>query len=110
MHPHRYIATGQTFTDAFTGLKLGFTDSVWIYGLLGSFLYGYGIHSLPLCVSSNALGVTSISIASYSVISSLYSGLPIVLMIVHSDGTSFLSIHNIPLTDELTLASKHQSL
>jgi hypothetical protein len=46
-----------------------------------------------LCVLRIVPSLTTVSTASYSVASSLYAVLPIVLTIVHFDGTSILSLH-----------------
>jgi len=58
-------------------------------------LYGHGIQSFLLCAWSIALSITCVPIASYSVAMSLYAVLPVVLTIVHFDGTSILSLHTI---------------
>jgi len=55
--------------------------------------FNSGIQSFLWCVLSIALSVASTPIASYSVASSLYSVLLVVLTIVHFDGTSIHSIH-----------------
>jgi hypothetical protein len=57
-------------------------------------LYGHGIQSFLLCVLSIAMSVPSVPTAGCSVALSLYTVLPIALTIVHSDGTSILSLHN----------------
>jgi hypothetical protein len=46
-----------------------------------------------MCVLAIALSVASVPTANYSLASSLYADLPIVLTIVHFDGTSILSLH-----------------
>jgi uncharacterized membrane protein len=58
-------------------------------------LYGHGIQSFLLCVLSIALSVTSVPTTNSLVASSLYAVLLIVLTIVHFDGTSILSLHNM---------------
>jgi hypothetical protein len=64
-------------------------------GFYTGVLYGYGIQSILLCVLAVALSVASAPIADYSLASSLYADLPIVLTIVHFDGTFILSLHSI---------------
>jgi len=58
-------------------------------------LYEHGIQSYFVCVLSIALSVASVTITSYSVASSLYAVLLTVLIIVHFDGTSIHSLHNM---------------
>jgi len=59
-----------------------------------------------LCVLSIALSVASVLIASYSVASSLYAVLPIVLTIMRFDGTSIHSLLNIKRADEWKLENR----
>jgi len=93
--------SGQIRTDVyrrFYGCRYGFTDNAEIYAPFTdfkSFLYGYGIQSLLLCVLSIELSAATVPIATYSVASNLYAVLPIALTIVHFHGTSILSLHNI---------------
>lgn len=54
-------------------------------------------YSLFLCVLGIALSVASVPIASNSVASSIYVVLLTVLTIVHFDGTSIDSLHNIQI-------------
>jgi hypothetical protein len=58
------------------------------------FLYGYGIQSILLCILTIALSVVPAPTDDDSLALSLYADLPIVLTIVHFDGTSILSLHS----------------
>jgi hypothetical protein len=63
-------------------------------GFSTDFLYGYGIQSILLRVLTVALSVASAPTVDYSPALSLHADLPVVLTIVHFDGTSILSLHN----------------
>jgi hypothetical protein len=57
------------------------------------------MQSFLLCVLAIVLSVASAPTVDYSVVLSLYAVLPIVLTIVHLDGTSILSLHTLGSAD-----------
>jgi len=87
-HPLRVVRVGQFVLQEVYGHRSVFTD-------FNGKLYGHGMQSFLLCDLSVALSVTSVPIASYSVASSLYAVLSVVLTIVHFDSTSILSLHTM---------------
>jgi hypothetical protein len=62
-------------------------------GFYTGFLYGHGIQSILLCVLTVALSIASAPTTDCSLALSLHADLPVVLTIVHFNGTSILSLH-----------------
>jgi len=90
-HPLR---VGQGFTSTFTIYFTGGLRAQISFTCFNRKLYGRGLQSFLLCALSIALNVASVPIPSYSMASSLYAVLPIVLTTVHFDGTFIHSLYN----------------
>jgi hypothetical protein len=109
-----YLASPRT-SSSWAPFKESFTGRIGSYGCFYGFLYGYGLQSILLCVLTAALSVTSTP--GYLLASSLYAALPIVLTIVHFDGTSILSLHSMNRTlilkvtvkGDFVLVKKHKA-
>jgi hypothetical protein len=69
-------------------------DRAIVYG----FLYGFSLRTWNTVYSfvrfDHCAGVASAPTTDYSLALSLYADLPVVLTIVHFDGTSILSLHS----------------
>jgi len=89
-HPLR---VGQSFNSDFTIYFTGGLRTKISFTGFNRELYGRGLQSFLLRALSIALTVASVPIASYSMASSLYAVLPIILTIVHFDGTFIHSLY-----------------
>jgi hypothetical protein len=96
------LRVGQVFTDTFTGFDYSFTDTGWFTDFYRNSLRAWNTVFSFMCFEHCAACYLYPYYRLLCVFFlGLYAVLPIVLTIVHFDGTPIQSLHNIKLQDYL---------